>query len=50
MTQCKRPPKGTPKSILKALHKRKMMGKFFRNQDPSYHKPGVIRPENHKGV
>lgn len=50
MTQCKRPPKDTPKAVLKALHKAKMMGKFFRNQDPSYHIRGTILPENHKGV
>lgn len=47
MTQCKRPPKGTPKPVLKALHKSKMMGKFFRNVRMS---TGWIRPANHKGV
>ena len=30
---CKRPPRGTPKEVLKTLHKSKMMGKFFRGQE-----------------
>lgn len=30
MTQFTRPPKDSPKSVILALHKRKMMGKHFR--------------------
>ena len=47
-TPCKRLPKGTSKEDLKTLHKMKMMGKFFRNQDPEFHKAGFVN--NHKGV
>lgn len=50
MTQCKRPPKDTPKAVLKALHKSKMMGKFFRNLDPNYRRTGLIPSSQHKGV
>lgn len=34
MVQGKRPPKDTPKAVLKALHKAKMMGKHFRRLEP----------------
>lgn len=34
-TTCRRPPAGTPKAVLVALHKSKMMGKFFRRQEPN---------------
>lgn len=33
MSQCRRPPKGTPKEVLVALHKSKMMGKFFARKE-----------------
>lgn len=47
---CNKPPKGTSKEALKALHKAKMMGKHFRRMDPNYRKTGWVRPQNHKGV
>ncbi len=47
---CTRPPAGTSKEYLKALHKRKMMGKFFRNADPNYRRDGCTPPHQHKGV
>lgn len=47
-TTCRRPPRGTSKQDLEARHKAKMMGKFFRNQDPEHHCAGHI--QNHKGV
>ena len=51
MTQCKRPSKDAPKGVLKAIHKSKMMGKFFRRLDPSYQKPTFLPGgQGHKGV
>lgn len=47
-TTCRRPPKGTSKEDLAARQKAKVMGKFFRNQDPASHRAGRIH--NHKGV
>lgn len=31
-------------------HRAKMMGKFFRNQDPAYRRGGTVLPQHHKGV
>lgn len=39
----------TPEAI--ARHKMKMAGKFFRNQDPNFHKPTFLKGGvGHKGV
>ena len=41
-TPCRRPPKGTSKEELRALHKQKMQGKFFRNLEPGYANGAIV--------
>jgi hypothetical protein len=47
-TTCRRPAKGASKEELRALHKRKMMGKFFRNIEQ--HDPAAQPAKSKKGA